>query len=935
MAELRDGESIEFEGDSGTYIIARRLGIYSCTCPSWKRSKGSPGDRTCKHLRQFWRDPETKGYIVRAREDAKILAAEMKQFSKALRRVRAESSNHPQVIEDPAQIEAAIDQLSKSHRLWLDTEVADFRTKTPRLSLIQAMQQECEHIPENVVVLDVLHYPELIQLFEQKIMGARSIEKVFHRASYDMQFLSTSGVESVFCTWLTAKRLKGENCNLPRAYSLKALAEHFQLAEDVDKTEQAGDWGERPLSPQQVEYAVNDILYLRGIDSHLRALMTGSDKILSMWKPTLPPQSKKMRVDQSLTIESKHPQNVPADVRVTWHLFSKGGMSIPELVKLKGSKLKGSKPKVYNHLATAILHGLSIDMRRIVNSNNERTLAEIWRMLPPNERTPERLRVSSRLRLPIGVFNCVAAFFQKTGAPSAAVNSEPQTPAKIALSRSSNLRKSLAKVGALQRSARIPTKAVIRLTGEQAQVLNSFRDQKNLKVHAFAGAGKTQTLVEAGSSTTRKGLYLSFNSKNAEEAKSRFPSRVACMTTHGLAFRKMRDDYATSKLSESITVEAIRHALSLSNLILDRRWSSYEIATLTLGMLRDWLRTSEETLAKASLPTAMALSACSVADRIELEQHCRKHAARCWQIMTSSSDAIPLSHDGYLKLWAMSHPVIEADYIMIDEAQDSNSIILDVIARQPSQKIMVGDRHQQIYEWRGAIDAMTRLHADEELFLTNTFRFGDEIASYANSVLHYLNEPKRVQTCGDQSSRSVTSGLKAFLARTNAAVIEEMMCRVDAGVRVHVQGGTQEMERLIGGIRELQHGGPGRVVELIGISSFEELKANVILDEHHDLAVIVKLVEQFGADKLLDCAKKTVREGDCPDLVLSTVHKAKGLEWDSVELSADLMTRLPEKDWNTAHLQHSELRLLYVALTRAKRELILPEQIRRFLSPRY
>nr|WP_249816408.1 UvrD-helicase domain-containing protein [Bradyrhizobium sp. 180] len=56
-----------------------------------------------------------------------------------------------------------------------------------------------------------------------------------------------------------------------------------------------------------------------------------------------------------------------------------------------------------------------------------------------------------------------------------------------------------------------------------------------------------------------------------------------------------------------------------------------------------------------------------------------------------------------MKLWALSNPAIAADFILLDEAQDTNPVVLDVLRKQPAQMVYVGDKYQQIYEWRGAV----------------------------------------------------------------------------------------------------------------------------------------------------------------------------------------------------------------------------------------
>ena len=67
-------------------------------------------------------------------------------------------------------------------------------------------------------------------------------------------------------------------------------------------------------------------------------------------------------------------------------------------------------------------------------------------------------------------------------------------------------------------------------------------------------------------------------------------------------------------------------------------------------------------------------------------------------------------------------------------------------------------------------------------------------------------------------------------------------------------------------------------------------------------------------------------EADGADLVISTAHKSKGREWKSVRLMDDFLRSSPSGESN-AGPDPSELRLLYVALTRAKEQLDAPEPI--------
>ena len=76
---------------------------------------------------------------------------------------------------------------------------------------------------------------------------------------------------------------------------------------------------------------------------------------------------------------------------------------------------------------------------------------------------------------------------------------------------------------------------------------------------------------------------------------------------------------------------------------------------------------------------------------------------------------------------------MSADFILLDEAQDTNPVVLDVLRRQSAQMVYVGDKYQQIYEWRGAVNAMEQMATDGVTYLTMSFRFGPVIAARTRS----------------------------------------------------------------------------------------------------------------------------------------------------------------------------------------------------------
>ena len=276
MARLEQDESIEIEGRKGRrYFLSRHNGLYSCTCVSFMRKSEPLDERSCKHIDKFLDDSDDEEYIVDARRIAKMRACGQRIPAAIGIGKGSSQTSPPQMIVDPEEIERTIDRLSFFGRLWLDTEVADWKSGCGRLSLIQVLSEESSGEPEEALLLDVLHYPDLIEQFISGIMMNASIEKVFHNAAYDRQYLGQDRTSGVVCTLEVARYLAGRSSSLPKSLSLKSLAEHFCLTKTLNKTEQKSDWSVRPLSHEQIEYAIMDVVHLRAI--HLRLIEIAED----------------------------------------------------------------------------------------------------------------------------------------------------------------------------------------------------------------------------------------------------------------------------------------------------------------------------------------------------------------------------------------------------------------------------------------------------------------------------------------------------------------------------------------------------------------------------------------------------------------------------------------------------------------------------------
>lgn len=104
------------------------------------------------------------------------------------------------------------------------------------------------------------------------------------------------------------------------------------------------------------------------------------------------------------------------------------------------------------------------------------------------------------------------------------------------------------------------------------------------------------------------------------------------------------------------------------------------------------------------------------------------------------------------------------------------------------------------------------------------------------------------------------------------------------------------------------------VPELAWFNSWHDVHEYCETNDGSDIKPLVKLVDDHGTNPLKQALAK-ISPIDQADYIISTAHKAKGLEWNRVQIEDDYQFKLNDKEHK---ISDEELRLLYVACTRAK-----------------
>lgn len=475
-------------------------------------------------------------------------------------------------------------------------------------------------------------------------------------------------------------------------------------------------------------------------------------------------------------------------------------------------------------------------------------------------------------------------------------------------------------------------------TQQQCDIVNEAITGCNLRIQAFAGASKTTTLTMVAEQLVKPSLYLAYNKAMADEAKERFPSHVEVRTTHSLAYAHIGKDYK-HKLSRPTgryvnvggTGGEIAKLFKLKDLELGEK-SKISAAAIGLAIkatVNSFEYSADRVITDKHIPISLLSDFKKRKGFVEstFKKTVTKHAKQLWDMRIDLRSIVMCTHDTYMKLFQLSSPELSGyEVIYLDEAQDSNACLLDIFENQQCQKIAVGDTFQSIYQWRGSVNAMNKL-SYKEMTLTQSFRFGKAVADVATHLLKdsKTGERNNIVIGFDKVESTAQYGIYlgdlpyTILYRTNAALLADAVFYIEQGKKLNIETDMSDFIKLLTSalalfqydIKSVKH------ESIIPFNNWFELKTES--SGNAELGRLAKIVESGEALRYISVLEQHYNT-DTPDITLTTCHKSKGREWNIVSL-ADDFPKCYDKSLNWIGLDDQERNLIYVASTRAKKEL--------------
>ena len=487
------------------------------------------------------------------------------------------------------------------------------------------------------------------------------------------------------------------------------------------------------------------------------------------------------------------------------------------------------------------------------------------------------------------------------------------------------------------------------LTDEQLGVIAA--EDAILKVNAVAGSGKTTTLLEfAAHRPQSRILYLAYNRSVAEEvrekAKARSLANLTVSTIHALAYRHAHGH--RYELEHDLSEWRILEQYVPANDRISERGLAY--AWLLKDLVNYYLNAELTALDGNLLTHYEAATAPSERVGTLLKKRGEEIVGVVRSMLSDMKNGqAPAIHDFYLKMFQFSKSSLPYEVILVDEAQDVSGVMLSIINRQEqAQRVFVGDSYQQIYAFRHAVNSLDRV-TGKAYWLSRTFRFGDGLAQHLgeriNAAYGLIGEDSELRISG--SEHDTRFGKRALqnqypltvIARSNSNLFEAVLQRLFSGVKaMHFEGGYPGYSFLntrVVGLLHLLQGRHAKIKDpmIAKFRSFEDVRRFAKDTQNSGLTIMIELVSRYGA-KLFDfdrMIKERLVDREHAQVIFTTTHKAKGQEYDIVEMvQDDFATRSDlakllnaEQGESSPSKLKEEINVYYVAATRARKSIRL------------
>ena len=471
----------------------------------------------------------------------------------------------------------------------------------------------------------------------------------------------------------------------------------------------------------------------------------------------------------------------------------------------------------------------------------------------------------------------------------------------------------------------------------------------NLLIEANAGCGKTTTMVKAISliDKDKKILFCAFNNEIVKDIEKKVKGweNVTVSTVHSLGFTMLKNNFRDL----TIVLDEFKYKKELINNLKDEYSSinTYLLGKKTYNQyfqnilrLIDLMRYNLAATKKDSIEIIQRYDLNIVADEVDVAIKLMDWGKRNFQTV-DYTDMVWLPNVLYLK------PIgCQFDFIFGDECQDFSAVQRELLLKCykiNTRFIFCGDQNQSIYGFSSAdinsFKKLKELPNMHSLPLPISYRCASKIVNFAKTIVPTIEENNdgRIGDIEFKCSMSNVQDGDMILCRNNAPLMKIYNDYIKMGKKCYIRGRDfgSNLKKLVDdtNMEDLNQDLTKDGVFVRLYDSLFELRDKIAKQEKieiKDAEQTESFNNRLDAIRTLDILSNDINtatelkskiDGIFSDktkegIMLSTVHKAKGLESNRVFIACESL--MPSKSARLPWEKIQETNLRYVAFTRAK-----------------
>lgn len=527
----------------------------------------------------------------------------------------------------------------------------------------------------------------------------------------------------------------------------------------------------------------------------------------------------------------------------------------------------------------------------------------------------------------------------------------------------------------------------LKLSLQQHDVIEWVRGgQGNGLIIAVAGSGKTTTLIEALAAMHGQVAFAAFNRRIADEIREKVEQRgtgsmVRVNTFHGFGFAAWRSKYPRVKVDGNKIRELVKtFQFSVKRDVQDaitHETKTVESLEMVPPQEREFVERLVSLVRQAGVGIVCPINSNDAwngliahhalddllsnkkpwerdeADMEDLQPMIEEGKRWALRILRESirmaGELIDFDDQLYMPLLANA-PIQQFDWVLIDEAQDSNvtrRALAAAMLRPGGRMLAVGDPAQAIYGFTGAdsesLDNIEQQFGCKRMNLTVSYRCPQRVVGVARQWVSHI-EPATDAPLGETYTVGYDSFVdslplldreaaesSAVLCRKNAPLVDLAFALIRQRVTCHVEGRDigASIKALVTRWKTNSLADLSRRLEEYKaretqkwLARGQETRADAIADRCETAhALIDGMTPGSTVNDLVRVIDQMFQDGARAGLTLSSIHKSKGREWETVYWlgrNAYQPSPFARQAWQLLQ----EKNLCYVAATRAKNTLV-------------